>query len=33
MKSETVNITFEMASPQAPETFKMYLSGKAFKKK
>jgi hypothetical protein len=31
--NNTVNITFEMASPQAPETFKMYLSGKAFKVK
>jgi hypothetical protein len=31
--SKTVNITFEMASPQEPEIFKMYLSGKAFKVK
>jgi hypothetical protein len=31
--SKTVNITFEMATPQAPEEFKMYLSGKAFKVK
>lgn len=30
---KTVNITFEMASPQALEVFKMYLSGKAFKTK
>ena len=30
---KTVNITFEMASPQAPEVFKMYLAGKAFKTK
>jgi hypothetical protein len=29
--SKTVNITFEMASPQAPNEFKMYLSGKAFR--
>jgi hypothetical protein len=29
--SKTVNITFEMATPQAPEEFKMYLSGKASK--
>lgn len=29
--SRTVNITFEMASPQTPEEFKMYLSGKARK--
>jgi hypothetical protein len=29
----TVNITFEMASPQSPDDFKMYLSGKAFKVK
>jgi hypothetical protein len=31
--SKTDNVTFEMASPQAPEEFKMYLSGKAFKTK
>jgi hypothetical protein len=31
--SNTVNITFEMASPQAPEVFRMYLSGKALKVK
>jgi len=30
--SKTVLVTFEMSSPQAPEEFKMYLSGKAFKK-
>jgi hypothetical protein len=29
--NKSVVITFEMASPQSPETFKMYLSGKAFK--
>lgn len=29
--SKTVNISFEMASPQKPEEFKMYLEGKAFK--
>jgi hypothetical protein len=29
--SKTVNMTFEMATPQAPEEFRMYLSGKAFK--
>jgi hypothetical protein len=29
----TVNITFEMASPEKPEEFKIYLSGKAFKEK
>ncbi len=29
--SKTVNITFEMASPEAPDKYKMYLSGKAFK--
>jgi hypothetical protein len=29
--SKTVNIAFEMASPQKPEEFKMYLEGKAFK--
>lgn len=28
---KTCNITFEMASPDSPETFKTYLSGKAFK--
>jgi hypothetical protein len=31
--AKTVNIRFEMASPQTPEVFKMYLSGKAFKTK
>jgi hypothetical protein len=31
--SKTVNITFEMASPEKPDEFKMYLSGKAFKVK
>jgi hypothetical protein len=31
--AKTVNASFEMASPQAPEDFKMYLSGKAFKVK
>jgi hypothetical protein len=31
--SKTVNITFEMASPQSPEEFRMYLSGKSFKVK
>jgi hypothetical protein len=31
--SKTVNATFEMASPQAPEDFKMYLSGEASKVK
>jgi hypothetical protein len=31
--SKTVNISFEMASPQSPDDFKMYLSGKAFKVK
>jgi hypothetical protein len=30
---KTVNVSFEMASPQAPEEFKMYISGKAFKVK
>jgi hypothetical protein len=30
---KTVNGSFEMASPQAPEEFKMYLEGKAFKVK
>jgi len=30
---KTVNASFEMASPQAPEEFKMYLEGKAFKVK
>jgi hypothetical protein len=29
--TKTVNASFEMASPQAPEEFKMYLSGKALK--
>jgi hypothetical protein len=29
--SKTVNIIFEMASPQSPEAFKTYLSGKATK--
>ncbi len=27
---KTVNITFEMTSPQAPDDFKKYLEGKAF---
>jgi hypothetical protein len=31
--TKSVNASFEMASPQAPEDFKMYLSGKAFKVK
>ena len=31
--SKTVNIAFEMAPPQNPQEFKMYLSGKAFKVK
>jgi hypothetical protein len=31
--SKTVNITFEMASQQTPEEFKIYLSGKALKVK
>jgi hypothetical protein len=31
--NKTVNITFEMASPEKPEEFKIYLSGKAFKVK
>jgi hypothetical protein len=31
--SNTVNVTFEMATPQEPDKFKMYLSGKAFKVK
>jgi hypothetical protein len=30
---KTVNIVFEIASPQSPEEFKVYLSGKAFKVK
>jgi hypothetical protein len=30
--AKTVNIVFEMASPQAPEEFRKYLAGKAFKK-
>jgi hypothetical protein len=29
---KTVNIVFEIASPQSPEEFKVYLSGKAYKK-
>jgi hypothetical protein len=29
---KTVNITFEMASPDAQESFRTYLSGKAFKR-
>ena len=29
--NKTVMVNFEMASPKAPEEFKMYLSGKAFK--
>jgi hypothetical protein len=28
---KSVNASFEMAFPQAPEDFKMYLEGKAFK--
>jgi hypothetical protein len=31
LDTKTVNITFEMASPLAPEEFKMYLEGKAAK--
>jgi hypothetical protein len=31
--SKTVKTDFEMASPQKPEEFKMYLSGKAFRVK
>lgn len=31
LDDKTVNITFEMASPDAPESFRTYLSGKAFK--
>jgi hypothetical protein len=31
--SQTINILFEMASPQSPEDFKTYLSGKAFRTK
>jgi hypothetical protein len=31
--AKTINASFEMASPQAPEDFKMYLSGKANKVK
>jgi hypothetical protein len=31
--TKTVNITFEMAQPQTPEVFRMYLSGKATKVK
>jgi hypothetical protein len=31
--NKTVNIIFEMASPQSPEKFKTYLSGRAFKVK
>jgi hypothetical protein len=31
--AKTVNASFEMASPQTPEDFKMYLEGKAFKVK
>jgi hypothetical protein len=30
---KSVNASFEMASPNTPEDFKMYLSGKAFKVK
>lgn len=30
---KTVNISFDMASPDAPESFTTYLSGKAFKVK
>jgi hypothetical protein len=29
--SKTITVTFEMASPQTPEVFKIYLTGKAFK--
>jgi hypothetical protein len=31
--TRSVNASFEIASPQAPDDFKMYLSGKAFKVK
>jgi hypothetical protein len=31
--SKTVTVNFEMASPQTPEEFRMYLSGKAIKVK
>jgi hypothetical protein len=31
--AKTVNISFEMASPQKPEEFKMYLEGKSIKVK
>jgi hypothetical protein len=31
--TKTVNIIFEMSSPQNPEDFKVYLEGKAFKVK
>lgn len=31
--NKTVTINFEMAAPQTPEEFRMYLSGKAFKVK
>jgi hypothetical protein len=31
--NRTVNITFEIAPPQSPGTFKVYVSGKAFKEK
>jgi hypothetical protein len=33
IEDKSVNASFEMAHPQAPEEFKMYLSGKAFKVK
>jgi len=31
--ANTVNIKFEMASPQSPEVFKTYIEGKSIKKK
>jgi hypothetical protein len=31
--SKTITVNFEIASPQAPEEFRMYISGKAFKVK
>jgi hypothetical protein len=33
LDEKTVNSTFELASPQAPDSFRMYLSGKSFKVK
>jgi hypothetical protein len=33
LDASTVNASFEMASPQKPEEFKMYLEGKAHKVK